>query len=96
MLILGTKVPQSLFFQLNTCYHSPHETSSLTRGQVCRLQLLLDLASAVIVVSDCSRTCNHILLSQIQVFLFVAFHDSKGYGGGIRLRLHTESLQITL
>jgi hypothetical protein len=29
------------FFQLNTCVYSPYVTSSLTRGWVCRLQLLL-------------------------------------------------------
>jgi hypothetical protein len=32
------------FFQLNSCGHSPYVTSSLTRGWVCRLQLLLFLA----------------------------------------------------
>jgi hypothetical protein len=36
------------FFQLNTWGHSPHVTSSLTKGRVCHLQLLLVLASAVI------------------------------------------------
>jgi hypothetical protein len=35
-------------FQLNTCGYSPYVTSSLTRGWICRLQLLLALASAVI------------------------------------------------
>jgi hypothetical protein len=29
------------FFYLTTCCHSPYVTSSLTRGRVCRLQLLL-------------------------------------------------------
>jgi hypothetical protein len=33
-------------FQLNTCFHSPYVTSSLIRGWVCRLQLLVALASA--------------------------------------------------
>jgi hypothetical protein len=37
-------------FQLNTCGHSLYVTSSLTRGWVCRSQLLLFLASAVILV----------------------------------------------
>jgi hypothetical protein len=36
------------FFQLNTCSYNPYVTCSLTRGWVCRLQLLLVLASAVI------------------------------------------------
>jgi hypothetical protein len=43
---------------------------SLTRGQVCRLQLLLVLASVVILVSESHGTCNHILLSQFRDFLF--------------------------
>jgi hypothetical protein len=43
---------------------------SLTRGQVCRLQLLLALANAVIFGSDYRRTRDHILLSQIRDFLF--------------------------
>jgi hypothetical protein len=38
---------------------------SLTRGRVCRLQLLLGVASAVTVGSESSRTHEHILLSQI-------------------------------
>jgi hypothetical protein len=33
-------------FQLNTCDHSPYVTSSLKRGWVCCLQLLLVLASS--------------------------------------------------
>jgi hypothetical protein len=68
------------FFQLNTCGHSPYITSSLTRGWVCRLQLLLALASALILRSESRRTHNHILLSQIrdsqkagaQVILFIS------------------------
>jgi hypothetical protein len=39
---------------------------SLTRGQVCYLKLLLDLASAVIL----GGTRDHILLSQIRDFTF--------------------------
>jgi hypothetical protein len=31
----------NFIFQLNTCGYSPYVTSSLTRGWVCRLQLLL-------------------------------------------------------
>jgi hypothetical protein len=37
--------------QLNTCGYRPYVTFSLTRGWVCRLQLLLVLASAVILGS---------------------------------------------
>jgi hypothetical protein len=38
---------------------------SLTRGQVCRLQLLLALAGAASLGSESLGTRNHILLSQI-------------------------------
>jgi hypothetical protein len=40
------RITTSNFFQLNTCAHSRYVTFSLTRGWVCRLQLLLTLASA--------------------------------------------------
>jgi hypothetical protein len=54
------------FFQLNTCVDSPYVTSSLTRGWVCRLQLLLAFVSALILMSESRRTHEHILLSQIR------------------------------
>jgi hypothetical protein len=54
------------FFQLNTCVHSLCVTSSLTRGWNCRLQLLLALASAVILKSESRGTHDHILLSPIR------------------------------
>jgi hypothetical protein len=43
---------------------------SLTRGRLCRLQLLLVLASAVILGSEARGTRHHILLSQIRDFPF--------------------------
>jgi hypothetical protein len=51
--------------------------------EVCRLQLLLDIASAVTVGSETSRTHDHILLSQIRdslnledyVPVFISFHE---------------------
>jgi hypothetical protein len=43
---------------------------SLTRGRVCRLQLLLVLASAVILGSESLGTRDHILLSHIRDFAF--------------------------
>jgi hypothetical protein len=52
-------------FQLNTCGYSPYVTFSLTRGWVCRLQLLLGLASEAILRSESHGNHNHILLSQI-------------------------------
>jgi hypothetical protein len=44
---------------------------SLTRGRVCRLQLLLVLASAVIFGSESLGTWDHILLSHIRDFPFL-------------------------
>jgi hypothetical protein len=55
----------NFIFQLNTCSYIPYVTSSLTRGWICRLQLLLALANAVILRSESHRTHDHILLSQI-------------------------------
>jgi hypothetical protein len=55
-----------IFFQLNSCGHTPYVTSSLTRGWVCRLQLLLVLASAVIPRSESRGNNDHILLPQIR------------------------------
>jgi hypothetical protein len=52
------------FFQLNPCGHSPYVTSSLPREWVCRLQLLLVLASVVILGSGSRGIHDCILLSQ--------------------------------
>jgi hypothetical protein len=49
--------------QLNTCGYSLYVTSSLTRGWVCRLQLLLVLVSAVILRFE-SRTLSDLRLPQ--------------------------------
>jgi hypothetical protein len=56
----------NFIFQLNPCYYSPYVTSCLTRGWARRLQLLLGLASAVILRSESRGTHDHILLSQIR------------------------------
>jgi hypothetical protein len=48
------------------CGYSPYVTSSLTRGRVCRLQLLLIVASTIILRSESRGTHDHILLSQIR------------------------------
>jgi hypothetical protein len=53
-------------FQVNTCSYIPYVISSLTRGWVCHLQLLIALTSAVILGSGSRGTHNHILLSQIR------------------------------
>jgi hypothetical protein len=42
------RLTTSNFFQLKTCFHCPYVTSSLMRGWVCSLQLLLALATGVI------------------------------------------------
>jgi hypothetical protein len=55
----------SAFFQVNICGYSPYVTSSLTRGCVCLSQLLLGIASKVIIGSESRATHNHILFSQI-------------------------------
>jgi hypothetical protein len=57
---------QYFFFQQNTCGCSPYVTSSLTRGRVYRLRLLLVLASAVILRSESRGTHYHILLYEIR------------------------------
>jgi hypothetical protein len=63
----------------------------LTRGRVCRLQLLLVLASAVIFGSESSRTRDHILLSHIRDFPFRRLLQLSGsrWRYSIPLRLHT-------
>jgi hypothetical protein len=51
---------------LNTCSQSPYATSSLTREWLRRLQLLLVLASAIILRSESCRILDQILMSQIR------------------------------
>jgi hypothetical protein len=53
--------------QLRVCWCG---TLSLTRERVCRLQLLLVLASKVIFGSESRGTCDHISLSPIRDFPF--------------------------
>jgi hypothetical protein len=60
---LGTQ--DQYFFQLKTCGHNPYVIYSVTWGLLCRLQLLLGLASAVILGSEYRGTRSQILLSQI-------------------------------
>jgi hypothetical protein len=73
----------NFILELNICGYSPYVTSFLTRGWVRRLKLLLLLASAAILMSESSRTDDHILLSQIrgspnlegQVPIFISPHN---------------------
>jgi hypothetical protein len=53
--------------QLRVCWRG---ALSLTGRRVCRLQLLLALASAVILGSESRGICDHILLPQIRDFPF--------------------------
>jgi hypothetical protein len=53
----------TFIFQLNACSYSPYVSSSLKKGWVCRLQLLLVFASAVILRFESRGTHDHILLS---------------------------------
>jgi hypothetical protein len=71
---LGIKYPSGAYdqifiivWQLRVCWFG---TPSLTRGRVCRLQLQLVLASAVIFGSESRRSRGHILLSHIWDFPF--------------------------
>jgi hypothetical protein len=71
---LGIKHPSGAYdqiliivWQLRVCWFG---APSLTRGRVCRLQLLLALASAVNFGSESHRTRGHILLYQIRDFPF--------------------------
>jgi hypothetical protein len=83
----------SIFFQLNTCGYSLYITSSLTRGWVCRLQLLLVFAKAVIVESESCGTHDHILLShfrdcpnldgQVPVFISPRYRVAQLYPQGL-------------
>jgi hypothetical protein len=52
--------------QQNACGYIPYVTSCLRRGWVCRLQLLLVLASTIILKSKSRGTHDYILLSQIR------------------------------
>jgi hypothetical protein len=83
---LGIKHPSGAYDQIAVCWCG---ALSLTGGRVCRLKLLQVLASAIILGSGSRGTNDHILLSQIRDFLFVASYDSQGYRGSIRPRLHT-------
>jgi hypothetical protein len=54
----------NFIFQLSICGYSPYVSSSLMRGWVCHLQLILVLTSVVILRSESRGTHDHILLSQ--------------------------------
>jgi hypothetical protein len=70
----SVRLTTSNCFQLNPCGRSVYVTSTLTREWVCCLQLLLTLASAVILGSESRGSHDHILLSNLenQVPVFVS------------------------
>jgi hypothetical protein len=76
-LCLGIKHTSEAYDQIFMTYGSLWVCScgalSLTRGRVCRLQLLLALSSAVILGSESRGTRAHILLFQIRDFPFCRF-----------------------
>jgi hypothetical protein len=68
---------KNIIFPLNTCGYSPYVTSSLKRGWVCHLKLLLVLASEVVLRSESRGTHDHILRSQIRDSNLVPFITSR-------------------
>jgi hypothetical protein len=90
---LGMKHPSGAYDQifitvrqLQACWCG---ALSLTRGWVCRLQLLLALASAVILGYSPLGLATIFYCLRFETSLFVASYDSQGYSGGIQPRLHT-------
>jgi hypothetical protein len=69
---------QNFFSQLNTCGHSPYITSSLTRGWVCHLQLLLTLASAFSLGSESHGTRTIFYCLKFETSLFVVSYVFQG------------------
>jgi hypothetical protein len=59
----------NFIFQLNTCGYCPYVTFSLTKGWVCRIQLLLVLASAVVLSILLSHIRDTSNLHQVPVFI---------------------------
>jgi hypothetical protein len=72
--------------QMRVCWYG---ALSLTRGRICRLQWLLALGSAVILDPNPVGLATILYCLRFETSLFVVSYDSQGYGGGIRLRLHT-------
>jgi hypothetical protein len=64
-------------WQLRSCFCG---ASSLARGRVCLLYMLLALANAVFLGPESLGTRDHISLSHIWDFPFRHLHDSQGHG----------------
>jgi hypothetical protein len=80
--------PRQDFHHCQTVAGRPMRGATPTRGRSRRPQPLSGLASAVNLVSESCQTSDGTSLFQIRDFHFFASHDSQGYGGGTRTRLH--------
>jgi hypothetical protein len=76
------RLTTSNFFSINPCGHSPHGTSSLMRGWVSHLQLLLTIMSTVVLGSKSRGTHDHWGLENISVFWRAAGNDKKQNDNG--------------
>jgi hypothetical protein len=79
-------------WQLRSCFCG---ASSLTRGRVCVLYMLLVLASAVFLGSESLGLTTIFYCLRFETSLFVASYDSQGHCGDIRPRLHTSYSPLT-
>jgi hypothetical protein len=75
---------EEFFSQLNTCGHSPYITSSLMRGWVWHLQMLLALAGEFILGSESRGT-----VSDSRLLFLCPPTTRRTTVGGFRPRLHT-------
>jgi hypothetical protein len=73
-------------WQLQSCFCG---APSLTRGQVCRLQMLLASSAQSFLGPSTLRLATTFYCLRFETPLFVSSYDSQGHGGGIRLRFHT-------
>jgi hypothetical protein len=72
-IYLGIKHPSGAYDQIFINVRPSRVESYVKRdGRACRLQLLLALASAVVLGSESHGTLEHILMSQIRDFLFLS------------------------
>jgi hypothetical protein len=96
-MYLGTKHPSGAYNQIlfTVSRGFADVRCALSNERIGLSQLPLVLASAVIFESEFSGTSDHVLLSPICDFHFVASYDSQCYGGGIRPRLHTGCFEFT-
>jgi hypothetical protein len=70
---------QNFLSQLNTCGRSPYITSSLTKGWVCHLQVLLALASAFFSGPSPVGLATIFYCLRFETSFSVASYDSQGW-----------------